>query len=246
MSTTYLIHHGLCQKELADSNWAASERASVNPFDAPLSEKGREQIENLASNIEELEVIYTSPFTRAIETALHLKKFLNKDVAVRVEYGLAEAAILNDFTGVVTPQFINGQFVKLIPNHVLINNRTYYSHFDDELMLNRLYERYPELDSTYNSKFSFKEIPFSENDCEYGDRTSKVLNIILKQGVNTAVVGHKGLITLGSVYLRQNQTNDEIGRLMKPLNSIYFGDKEAEGVMVKFSGREYELLNFDY
>ena len=157
---------------------------------------------------------------------------------------MAEAAILTDFTGVVTPEFINGQFVKLIPNHLLINNRTYYSHFDEELMLNRLLERYPELDSTYKSKFSFKEIPFSENDCEYGDRMSKVLNLILKQGINTAVVGHKGLITLGSVYLRQNQTNDEIGRFMKPLNSIYFGDKEAFGIALEFSNKNYKLLNY--
>ena len=241
MSTTYLIHHGLCQKELADSNWLASERAAINPFDAPLSEKGREQIQKIAPIMDGIDVIYTSPFTRAIETALHLKNFLKKDVAIRVEYGLAEAAILTDFTGVVTPEFINGQFVKLIPNHVLINNRTYYSHFDDELMLNHLFERYPELDSTYNSKFSFKEIPFSENDCEYGDRTSKVLNLILKQDINTAVIGHKGLITLGSVYLRQHQTKDEIGRFMKPLNSIYFGVKEAEGVMVKFDNLKKEF-----
>ena len=93
-----------------------------------------------------------------------------------------------------------------------------------------------------NDKSSFPCVNQNfKNVYEYGDRTSKVLNIILKQGINTAVVGHKGLITLGSVYLRQNQTNDEIGRFMKPLNSIYFGDKEAEGVMVKFDNLKKEF-----
>lgn len=147
------------------------------------------------------DVIYCSPMTRSIESALILKEKF--DAPVRVEYGIAESPILSDFTGVVTPKFINGTFVKLVPNHIEFQGRDYYSLFDDELLPNALYAKYPHLDAKYTPLYLPQQIPFSEDDCQYGNRMIRVMNKLANQGKNVAFIGHKGVVTLAAVYLRK-------------------------------------------
>jgi broad specificity phosphatase PhoE len=237
---TYLIHSGASIADADTQQWKHHHRSTVNPFDAPLSEAGKEQMENVAKNIEQIDVIYCSPMARSIESALILKEKF--DVPVRVEYGLAESPILADFTGVVTPKFINGTFVKLVPNHIEFNGQDYYSLFDDELLPEALYAKYPQLDAKYTPLYLPQQIPFSEDDCQYGNRMIRVMNKLANQGKNVAFIGHKGVVTLAAVYLRKIQQGLSHGEFFRPINSVYFGSKPAYGLMVKFSGKELDII----
>ena len=237
---TYLIHSGASIADADTQQWKLHHRSAVNPFDAPLSEAGKERIKNVAKNIEQIDVIYCSPMTRSIESALILKEKF--DVPVRVEYGIAESPILTDFTGVVTPKFINGTFVKLVPNHIEFNGQDYYSLFDDELLPDALYAKYPHLDAKYTPLYLPQQIPFSEDDCQYGNRMIRVMNKLANQGKNVAFIGHKGVVTLAAVYLMKIQQGLSYGEFFRPINSVYFGDKTAYGLMVKFSGEELHII----
>jgi hypothetical protein len=241
-NTIYLIHSGSSIADTNPQHWDVHSRSAENPFDAPLSEQGSVQIKNAACKIDQLDAIYCSPMTRSIESALILKQQF--DVPVRVEYGLAEAPVLSDFTGVVTPKFINGTFVKLVPNHFNFKGKSYYSLFDEELLPKRLFSKYPDLDSDYSSLFLPQQIPFSEDDCSYGNRMIKVMNSLVLNGENVAFIGHKGTVTLAAVYFRKEQTKAPKGEFFKPLNSVYFGDEKGMkdfgvssvyGLTVKFS-----------
>jgi broad specificity phosphatase PhoE len=237
---TYLIHSGTSISDADTQQWKLNHRSAINPFDAPLSEAGKLQICNLAKNIEHIDVIYCSPMARTIESALIIKEKF--DVPVRVEYGLAESPILTDFTGVVTPKFINGTFVKLVPNHIEFNERDYYSLFDDDLFPDALYAKYPQLDSKYTPVYLPQQIPFSEDDCQYGNRMIRVMNKLTNQVKNVAFIGHKGVVTLAAVYLRKIQQGLSDGHFFRPINSVYFGDKLAYGLMIKFSGKEMNII----
>lgn len=236
----YLIHSGASIADTDPQQWETLERSAVNPFDAPLSEEGIAQMKKAASKIEQLDAIYCSPMTRSIESALILKQRF--DVPVRVEYGLTEAPILSDFTGVVAPQFINGTFVKLVPNHINFRGKSYYTLFDEALLPKALFAKYPDLDTDYTSLFLPQQIPFSEVDCAYGNRMIRVMNKLANQGKNVAFIGHKGVVTLAAVYLRQVQQNLPRGEFFRPINSVYFGDKSALGLMLKFSDENLEVV----
>jgi len=225
---TYLIHSGTSIADADNQQWKLHHRSSINPLDPPLSEVGIEQMKNVANNIEHIDVIYCSPMTRSIESALILKEKF--DVPVRVEYGLAESPILKDFTGVVTPKFINGTFVKLVPNHIEFHGRDYYSLFDDELLPDALYAKYPQLDTKYSPIYLPQQIPFSEDDCQYGNRMIRVMNKLTNKDKNVAFIGHK---------VQQGLSH---GEFFRPINSVYFGDKPAYGLMVRFLGKELHII----
>ena len=80
----------------------------------------------------------------------------------------------------------------------------------------------------------------------------RVMNVLAFQGKNVAFIGHKGTVTLAAVYLRKELQNLSKGEFFSPINSVYFGDyngmkngviSSANGLMLKFSANEYELLN---
>lgn len=245
----YLIHSGA---SIADTNlqqWETLERSAVNPIDAPLSEEGIAQMKKAASKIEQLDAIYCSPMTRSIESALILKQQF--DVPIRVEYGLAEAPVLSDFTGVVTPQFINGTFVKLVPNHINFKGKSYYALFDEALLPKSLFAKYLDLDTDYTPIYLPQQIPFSEDDCSYGNRMIKVMNSLALNGKNVAFIGHKGTLTLAAVYLRKELQNLPKGEFFRPINSVYFGDENGMknggissvyGLMLQMSKEKCEVI----
>jgi broad specificity phosphatase PhoE len=213
-NTIYLMHSGSSIADTNPQHWETIERSLVNPFDAPLSEEGIAQMKKAASKIEQLDAIYCSPTTRSIESALILKQQF--DVPVRVEYGLAESPILSDFAGVVAPKFINGTFVKLVPNHLKFKGKSYYTLFDEALLSKALFAKYPDLDSDYTPLYLPQQIPFSEDDCSYGNRMIKVMNSLALNGKNIAFIGHKGTVTLAAVYLRKELQNLPKGDFFQP------------------------------
>ncbi len=249
-NTIYLMHSGSSIADTNPQHWETLERSVANPFDAPLSEEGLAQMKNAASKIEQIDAIYCSPMMRSIESALILKEQF--DVPVRVEYGLAESPILSDFTGVVTPKFVNGTFVKLVPNHLTFKGKSYYTLFDEALLSKALFAKYPDLDSDYTPLYLPQQIPFSEDDCSYGNRMIKVMNSLALNGKNIAFIGHKGTVTLAAVYFRKEQTKSPKGEFFRPINSVYFGDEKGMknsglssvyGLTLKFSKDKYEVIS---
>jgi len=83
MTTVYLIRHG----ELEYPRNNRGQRLLYGP-DVPLSDKGRRQIQELSQRIvreaSKLEKIYTSPFSRAVETAEILTSRLQLSQPVRM------------------------------------------------------------------------------------------------------------------------------------------------------------------
>ncbi|HMP73346.1 MAG TPA: histidine phosphatase family protein [Kiritimatiellia bacterium] len=82
----WLIRHGM-REDFVDAGWR--ERAS-RPHDPPLAAQGVQQARETAAFLakEGVEVIYTSPFLRTVQTAGELAKRLG--CAIRVEHGLTE------------------------------------------------------------------------------------------------------------------------------------------------------------
>ncbi|WP_100065354.1 GNAT family N-acetyltransferase [Miniphocaeibacter massiliensis] len=87
-----LIRHG----EADYSNLKDYSVARIGKEIAPLSEKGRKQAENVSNDIrlEGAEIVITSPFTRALETAAIIAK--NRNIDIKVETDLHEWIIEDD------------------------------------------------------------------------------------------------------------------------------------------------------
>lgn len=84
--TIWLLRHGM-RRDFAEADWA---RTAERPHDPPLSSDGRRQAEDTGNFLrdKEIEVIYSSPFLRAVETAGAISEMLNKPI--RIEHGLGE------------------------------------------------------------------------------------------------------------------------------------------------------------
>jgi broad specificity phosphatase PhoE len=93
--TLYVHRHGY-RLDFADdvsgqTRWKDSARFAENPRDPPLLDSDEAEIAKNAKHINGITAIYTSPFTRCIQTSIILAKILN--VPIYVEYGLAEQAV---------------------------------------------------------------------------------------------------------------------------------------------------------
>jgi broad specificity phosphatase PhoE len=107
----------------------------------------------------------------------------------------------------------------------------------------------PEVD--YKSFYLPQQIPFSEDDCAYGNRMIKVMNSLALNGQNVAFIGHKGTVTLAAVYLRKELHNLPNGEFFRPINSVYFGDENGMknggltsvyGLMLQISKEKCEVI----
>ncbi len=78
--------------------WINSKRYKENQFDTPITKKGikiaQDTTEKLIKKMKDVDYIYSSPLTRCIQTSIIIKeiikKKLNKDIKIRIEYGLTE------------------------------------------------------------------------------------------------------------------------------------------------------------
>ena len=59
----------------------------------------------------------------------------------------------------------------------------------------------------YNPIYLRQRIPFSENDCQYGERMIRLINRLLNKSKNIAFIGHKLIVTLQAIHLRQLHQN---------------------------------------
>lgn len=84
--TIFLVRHGH-KRILDDPAWGET---AQRPYDTPLSQKGIEQAEETAQLLanEKIDVIFSSPFYRAFETASIIANRINKKV--NIEWGFSE------------------------------------------------------------------------------------------------------------------------------------------------------------
>lgn len=94
----YMRHGSRLLAEDRDA-WLASDRYKENPFDDPLTDLGRsETLETIrqlldVSDLNKLDYIYASPYSRTMETAQIVSDFtatMGKRLLIRIEYGLRE------------------------------------------------------------------------------------------------------------------------------------------------------------
>ena len=87
----YLFRHS---NKISSKDWKNMTRSIDNPWDKPLSKLGIDNCVNMAKQItHDNLIIYTSPLSRCIETALHISTYLekiNKKVIIRIENGLSK------------------------------------------------------------------------------------------------------------------------------------------------------------
>lgn len=86
VDTIFLVRHGH-KRILDDPDWV---KTAKRPDDTPLSQRGIKQAEETAELLakEKIDVIFSSPFHRALETAAIIAKRLNKKV--NIELGFSE------------------------------------------------------------------------------------------------------------------------------------------------------------
>jgi len=90
----WIMRHGMRQDNI-DPNWA---KTAKNPDDPPLAQEGRLQAIETGKflSTQEVQLIYSSPFLRCIQTAGLIANIIK--VPVRVEYGLSEALFTKWFS----------------------------------------------------------------------------------------------------------------------------------------------------
>jgi broad specificity phosphatase PhoE len=84
--TIWLVRHGLRQ-DFVQKDWG---QTAARPYDSPLAKQGRLQAKETGLFLKDknVEVIYSSPFLRAVETAAGISDIIG--APIRIEHGLAE------------------------------------------------------------------------------------------------------------------------------------------------------------
>ena len=105
----YLIRHSERLSQIDREKWEKTARYKINNKDDSITKNGTVLATTTMINMCEsgkitdknIEYIYTSPFSRCIETSLIfqkvIKKILHIDVPIRVEYGLIEISTNKNF-----------------------------------------------------------------------------------------------------------------------------------------------------
>ena len=176
--------------------WKKSKRGKENIYDVPLIKEGFKIAETISKEIINLNKkekstinsIYSSPLTRALQTAIVFQNELYKKtgnfVPIKIEYGLKEMKKINPWENMVLEN--NKYKIKLNTKKSLL--------LDNKLKISNLKKKYKNrIDYNYKSIYSFDKTKFLELD--YLDGANRVLNTIKKidkneKGDNYIVVSH--------------------------------------------------------
>ena len=156
----YLIRHSERLSQVDREAWEKTARYKVNNKDDSLTKNGKVIATTTMTNMCEsgkitaknIEYIYSSPFSRCIETCLIFQKVIEKllkiKVLIRVEYGLIE----------VSPN--NNMYIK---NNIIQLDNT-IELLDDKLELENIYEKYgiTHFDIDYQPYISYKKTKFDK------------------------------------------------------------------------------------
>ncbi len=180
----YLIRHSERLSQIDREKWEKSARYKINNKDDSITKNGKVIASTTMINMcesgkitENIEYIYTSPFSRCIETSLIfqkvIKQFLQIDVPIRVEYGLIE----------ISP---NKNFL-IKKNKIELDNSI--ELLDDQLELLNIYKRYgiAHFDTNYKPIYTYKQTNFDKTFEDGCNRAYKVFEYIKKNTISNKV-----------------------------------------------------------
>lgn len=197
-NTIWIIRHLHRMDRDEPDKWRQNPRMLQNFLDTPLtsfgkiaaSKAGLEIIQN-TPDINLIEYIYSSPFTRCIETSIEIAKQINqkktskKPCKIRIEYGLSETIP------------IQMDFIKVIDSELTIDK---FPLLDSEMTLDRINHRYsPFIDASYKSLYKHSDI-IAETLTNSSERIVKVMNH-LKKYENFVICSHLIPVIISNMYL---------------------------------------------
>ena len=157
----WIIRHS---KKMNEIEFKKTDRYKDNKFDT-LLEKGSKSIAintiknicNIDKSIKSIQYIYSSPFTRTLETAIifqnYLKKY-NENIKIRIEYGLEE---------INANKYIQNLYkYRVVKNgKIMIKDKKDVIYTDKTMKLNELIKKYGNIfDTTYKSKILYKDVKY--------------------------------------------------------------------------------------
>ena len=181
----YLIRHSERLSQIDRKKWEESARFKINNKDDSITKNGKVLATTTMINMCEsgkiteknIEYIYTSPFSRCIETSLIfqkvIKNILQINVLIRVEYGLIE----------ISPN--KNIFIK--KNKIQLNNTI--KLLDEQLDLVNIYKRYgvTYFDTNYKQIFTYKQTNFDKTFEDGCNRAYSVFEYLKKNTLSSKV-----------------------------------------------------------
>jgi broad specificity phosphatase PhoE len=179
------------------SKWKKHSRITQNFLDTPLTEFGKaaaykagKEIVANAINLKKIKYIYTSPFTRCIETSLGIAKAITehtgKPVQLRIEYGLSEAIA------------VHLEFLKVINQTLFIDK---VPILDFKLSVAQIAKDYhPHVDTKYKSLYRKSDITL-ETVTISAERVVKVMNYLCNNYKNMIICSHQIPVTIANMFL---------------------------------------------
>lgn len=178
-------------------SWKKHPRYNQNFLDTPLTEFGRkaaqkagQEIVDNTPNPRKIIYVYTSPFTRCIETSLEIAKTISnatgKLVQLRIEYGLSESVA------------IHLEFLKVIDQSLFIDRVPILDFKLSSTQIAKDY--YPYIDTKYKSLYKKADIVL-ETVKDSAERIVKVMNYLTNNHKNMVICSHQVPVTIANMFL---------------------------------------------
>jgi broad specificity phosphatase PhoE len=178
-------------------SWKKHPRYNQNFLDTPLTEFGRkagqkagQEIVDSTPNPRKILYVYTSPFTRCIETSLEIAKSISNNtgklVQLRIEYGLSESVA------------IHLEFLKVIDQSLFIDR---VPLLDFKLSVTQIAkDYYPYIDTKYKSLYKKADVVL-ETVKDSAERIVKVMNYLTNNHKNMVICTHQVPVTIANMFL---------------------------------------------
>jgi hypothetical protein len=181
----YLIRHSERLSYVDSEKWKKHPRYKINNKDDPLTKNGKVIATTTITNMcnsgkliaKNMEYIYSSPFSRCIETSLIfqkiIKQLLSINVLIRIEYALVEISINTNF------------YIK--DNVISVDNTVGY--LDDKLELENIYQKYgsSHFDIEYKPFVQFRKVNFDKTFEDGYNRAYSVFETFKKNTTSSKI-----------------------------------------------------------
>jgi phosphohistidine phosphatase SixA len=226
--------------------WESSERFKVNHFDEPLTDLGMEESYNTGKNLskfiinpETFAYLYSSPWTRCIQTAIQISKGFKdataKELKIRIEYGLAENV---NFGLPYLPKINNGEIAEdFFPNYFYkdLDGNIKYNPFDIHLSHESHKINYKEyLDMNHEPLFGQSDINSCNEKKEFQMQIQTAKRII-DAPESSIVVSHGWMQSFFPQYVLLNKNHispEEVDALLQgstELNFVVIYNQNSDG-----------------
>ena len=222
----FIVRHSERLDWLNSDEWKKSKRYKENISDTPLTKHGKviaeRAIKDILKEYTDFDYIYSSPFSRCIETSLviqnEIKKETGKNIKIRIEYGLSEVSLRHVILN--TPDLWKIKNKEFVIDKNKENTYSKKKYVDSQQTLTNIIKRYGNhFDKTYKPIISYKNMNFDKTRLDGFNRAINVYNKIVKntpKGENAIISTHGQVIF--SIY--SIITNDD---WKSPNPSKFFG-----------------------